>query len=127
MGRRRLCPERGFALSAGGFALVLVAIMALVAARQKRERQAEVIDNLLNSGCAVSKLLRTHLHKSGDAEDDEGLTTGSMRNLVIKRLHAVDSIQTPYGTLIEDMEVPCEGQPPLKLCLLYTSPSPRDP
>ena len=64
MDRRRLCPERGFALSAGGFALVLVAIMALVAARQKRERQVQVIDNLLDSGCPVSKLLRTHLSVS---------------------------------------------------------------
>ena len=115
MGHRRLCPERGFALSAGGFALVLVAIMALVGVRPKRQRQAEVIDNLLNSGCAVSKLLRTHLHSAGDAEDDEGLSNNTMKNLISKQLHAVDSIRTPYGTLIEDMEIPCEGQPPLRL------------
>ena len=110
-----LCPGRGFALSAGGFALVLVAIMALVAARQKRERQVEVIDNLLDSGCPVSKLLRTHLHKAGDAEDDAGVSTNHMRNMIGKQLHSLDDLQTPYGTLIEDMEVPCEGQPPLKL------------
>lgn len=81
MGRRGLCPKRGLALPVGGFALVLVAIMALVAARQKRERQVQLIDNLLDSGCPVSKLLRTHLHKAGDAEDDEGLSTGAMANL----------------------------------------------
>ena len=118
MGRRGLCPERGFALYAGGFALVLVAIMALVAARQKRERQVEVIDNLLDSGCPVSKLLRTHLHRAGDAEDDEGLGTNAMRNLISKQLHAYDSIQTPYGTLIQDMEVPCVGTPPLTLAYI---------
>ena len=66
----RLCPERGFALSAGGIALVLVAIMAL-ALVQKREREVEVIDNLLDSHCPVSKLLRTHLHKTGDVEGNE--------------------------------------------------------
>ena len=104
MGRRRLCPERGFALYAGGFALVLVAIMALVAARQKRERQVEVIDNLLDSGCPVSKLLRTHLHKAGGVEDDEGVGSERMRKLIGKQLHALDSLQTPYGTLIQDME-----------------------
>ena len=118
MGRRGLCPERGFALSVGGFALVLVAIMALVAARQKRERQVEVIDNLLDSGCPVSKLLRTHLHRAGDAEDDEGLCTESMRKLISKQLHAYDSIETPYGTLIQDMEVPCVGTPPLTLAYI---------
>jgi len=118
MGRRGLCPERGFALPAGGFALVLVAIMALLAAHQKRERQVELIDNLLDSGCAVSKLLRTHLHKAGDAEDDEGLSTGRMRNVIAKQLHSLDSVQTPYGTLIQEMEVPCEDQPPLMLAYI---------
>ena len=123
MARRGLCPERGFAQrgfarSAGGFALVLVAIMALVAARQKRERQVEVIDNLLDSGCPVSKLLRTHLHKAGDAEDDAGVSTNHMRNMIGKQLHSLDDLQTPYGTLIEDMEVPCKDQPPLKLAYI---------
>jgi len=118
MGRRGLCPERGFALSVGGFALALVAIMALVAARQKRERQVEVIDNLLDSGCPVSKLLRTHLHRAGDAADDEGLCTESMRKLISKQLHAYDSTETPYGTLIQDMEVPCVGTPPLTLAYI---------
>ena len=55
--------------------------MALVAARQQRERALEVIDNLLDSGCPVSKLLRTHLHKAGDAEDDEGLGTNCNEEL----------------------------------------------
>ena len=118
MGRRGLCPDKGVALSAGGFALFLVAIMALVAAREKRERLVELIDNLLDSGCPVSKLLRTHLHKAGDAEDDEGLSTGAMANLISKQLHAYDSIQTPYGTLVQEMEVPCEDLPPLTLAYI---------
>ena len=94
------------------------AIMALAAARQKRERQVELIDNLLDSGCPVSKLLRTHLHKAGDAEDDEGLSTSAMANLISKQLHAYDSIQTPYGTLVQEMEVPCEDLPPLTLAYI---------
>ena len=65
MPRRRLRPERGFALYAGGFALVLVAIMAVQLARPERERDLQVIDSLLDSGCPVSKLLRTHLHEAG--------------------------------------------------------------
>ena len=105
MPRRRLCPERGVALS-----LVLVAIMAVRVARPKRERDLEVIDNLLDSACPVSKLLRTHLHGAGDVEGEE-LGLARMRSLVQQRLHAVDSIQTPYGSLIQEMEVPCIGEP----------------
>ena len=114
MPRRRLCPERGFALYAGGFALVLVAIMALRLAPQKRERDLQVIDYLLESACPISKLLRTHLHEAGDVEGDEVVEYNSekiTRQTITRRLHEVDSIQTPYGSLIEEMDVPCIGEP----------------
>ena len=68
---RRIRPGKGVALSSGGLALVLVAVMALMAARQKRDREHQTIDNLLDTGCSVSKLLRSHLNKVGDVEDDE--------------------------------------------------------
>ena len=122
MDRRRLCPERGFALSAGGFALVLVAIMALRLARPKRERDLQVIDNLLDSACPVSKLLRTRLHEAGDVEGDELVEHRSQswtRELISRRLHEVDAIQTPYGSLIQEMEVPATGEP---LKLSYINP-----
>ena len=117
----RLCPERGFALSAGGVALVLVAIMALALRndRTKREREVEVMDNLLDSACPISKLLRTHLHMSGDVEGDEQCSEEWMKKKLSKQLHSVDSMQTPYGTLIQEMEVPCDGE---KLMLQYISP-----
>ena len=120
MPRRRLCPERGFALYAGGFALVLGAIMALLPARQKRERELQVIDSLLDSGCPVSKLLRTHLHKAGDVEGDEQhCSQSTLAKRISQQLHSVDSIQTPYGRLIQDMEVPCDGE---QLKLAYINP-----
>ena len=113
---RRIRPGKGVALSSGGLALVLVAVMALMAARQKRDREHQTIDNLLDTGCSVAKLLRSHLNKVGDVEDDEGVCSiGHMQKRISKQLHSVDSIQTPYGTLIQEMDVPCNGLPPLKM------------
>ena len=100
MPRRRLLPERGFAR-------VLVAIMAVQLA-QERERGFQTIEHLLDSGCPLSKLLRKQLH----GEDAEvGLGKEWVRKNIRQRLHAVDSIQTPYGSLIEELEVPCIGEP----------------
>ena len=49
-------------------------------------------------------------------EDDEVVCSEKhMQAKVYKQLHAVDSLQTPYGTLIQEMEIPCDGQPPLKM------------
>ena len=90
---RRIRPGKGVALSSGGLALVLVAVMALMAARQKRDREHQTIDNLLDTGCSVAKLLRSHLNKVGDVEDDEGLCSQKhMQAKVYKQLHSVDSI-----------------------------------
>ena len=100
MPHRRLLPERGFAR-------VLVAIMAVKLA-QKRERDLQTIEHLLDSGCPLSKLLRTQLH----GEDEEvGLGKEWVRKKIRQRLHAVDSIQTPYGSLIEELEAPYIGEP----------------
>ena len=57
------------------------------------------------STCQVSKLLRALDSQELADVTGIGLAPGSLRNRLIETLHEPDHVQTPYGTLVQQMKI----------------------
>ena len=76
----------------------------------KRPRVSDVVgvaDVVLDSGCPVNRLLRSQLNKPGSAG---GVGEDRMRAALSQDLHALGQTWTPYGTLIENMDITHKGK-----------------
>ena len=78
-----------------------------VAKRPRVSDAVGVADVASDSGCPVNRLLRSQLNKLGSAG---GVGKDRMRAVLSQDLHALGQTWTPYGTLIENMDITHKGE-----------------
>ena len=78
-----------------------------VAKRARVSDAVGVANVVLDSGCPVNRLLRSQWNKLGSAG---GVGEDRMRAVISQDLHALGQTLTPYGTLIENMDITHNGK-----------------
>ena len=73
---------------------------------KKRARVEETFKTIaLKSTCQVSKLIRSLDHTELSEATGTDLSLGTLKNKMSQILHEPDNVQTPYGTLVQQMKV----------------------
>ena len=76
-----------------------------MAPKEKARVQSTFTTIALKSTCQVSKLVRALDPQELADVSGTGLALGSFKNKLSEKLHAPDHVQTPYGTLVQQMKV----------------------
>ena len=76
-----------------------------MAPKKKARLQSTFTTIALKSTCQVGKLLRALDPQELAEASGTGLAHGSLKNKISETLHETDKVQTPYGTLVQQMKI----------------------
>ena len=83
-----------------------MSLMALARPKKKARLVPHVVTSILKSGCPVLKLLRAFAIDNYKDNDNRPMVSSEhLRRLIGKQLHSLAATMTPYGTLVETMNV----------------------
>ena len=76
-----------------------------MAPKKKARLQSTFTTIALKSRCQVGKLLRALEPQELLEATGTGLSHGGLKNKISETLHETDKVETPYGTLVQQMKI----------------------